>query len=158
MLLVLNISVCNTSLLVNIEGALLWSGKIEYFEFVAINIAIVFIMCIFIRYLFVSVRLVPTCNTYANAPLVWFVSTPSALPATMVGDTSTSQAASSESSFSKKRRPKISAMYVLPGPSHYTLPGCTGGNNHDPSKKKNPVYSFGTKTKQFSSMGGNSCR
>lgn len=32
-----------------------------------------------------------------------------------------------------------------PGPARYTMPNLTGQRAHDPTKKLNPCYSFGTK-------------
>ena len=58
----------------------------------------------------------------------------------------------------ERKRPKIAAMETGPGPAKYKLPGSTGYNDHLASKRKQPAYSFGMKTKQFSTMGTNSCR
>ena len=55
-------------------------------------------------------------------------------------------------------RPRIAAMESGPGPGAYFLPGTTGHYQHDPSKTKNPAYTFGTKTKQFSTMNYKSIR
>lgn len=57
-----------------------------------------------------------------------------------------------------RHRPRIAAMERGPGPAKYKLPGTTGHTDHLISKRKQPAYSFGTKTKQFSTMNTNSCR
>ena len=44
-------------------------------------------------------------------------------------------------------RPHVMAMDSGPGPAAYMLPGSTGLLLHDPSKKKWPGYSFGSRTK-----------
>ncbi|XP_068460173.1 ciliary microtubule associated protein 1B [Clinocottus analis] len=43
-----------------------------------------------------------------------------------------------------KPRGPIAALYGNPGPK-YALPGLTGIRNHDPTKYKAPMYSFGTR-------------
>uniref|UniRef100_A0A672ZG34 Uncharacterized protein n=2 Tax=Sphaeramia orbicularis TaxID=375764 RepID=A0A672ZG34_9TELE len=46
----------------------------------------------------------------------------------------------------RPHRPKgpIAALYGSPGPK-YALPGLTGGERHDPTKYKAPVFGFGTR-------------
>ena len=47
----------------------------------------------------------------------------------------------------------ISAMVQSsPGPGKYLLPGSTGKEKHDPTRKKGPAFSFGVRHKQFSTM------
>lgn len=67
-------------------------------------------------------------------------------------------ARSAYNSSNEGTRPRIAAMERGPGPARYKLPGTTGINDHDPSMKKNPAYSFGMRTRQFSGTGINSCR
>ncbi|XP_064397996.1 ciliary microtubule associated protein 1A-like isoform X2 [Halichondria panicea] len=56
----------------------------------------------------------------------------------------------------ERKRPKIAAMENGPGPAKYLLRGSTGHNDHITSKRRLPAYSFGVKTKQFSTMSTNS--
>ncbi|CAJ1056884.1 outer dense fiber protein 3-B [Xyrichtys novacula] len=57
----------------------------------------------------------------------------------------------------RPHRPKgpIAALYGSPGPK-YALPGLTGNSNHDPTKYKAPMYSFGKRTElpMFNSSPG----
>ncbi|KAM7414422.1 hypothetical protein PAMA_019306 [Pampus argenteus] len=50
-----------------------------------------------------------------------------------------------------KPRGPIAALYGSPGPK-YALPGLTGSTYHDPTKKKAPMFSFGTRHDQASSI------
>ncbi|XP_075929241.1 ciliary microtubule associated protein 1A-like isoform X3 [Petromyzon marinus] len=47
-----------------------------------------------------------------------------------------------------RRRGPIAALYSGPGPK-YALPGVTGHSLHDPTKFKNPAYSFGARHAHF---------
>lgn len=58
----------------------------------------------------------------------------------------------------ERRQPRIAAMETGPGPAKYMLSGCTGHNDHTTSKKRFPAYSFGVKTKQFSTLSTKSSR
>ena len=58
----------------------------------------------------------------------------------------------------QRPRPRIAAMDSGPGPAVYYLPGTTGQRKHDPSKRQNPAYSFGARTKQFSTISTSSSR
>lgn len=58
----------------------------------------------------------------------------------------------------QRPRPRIAAMDSGPGPAVYYLPGTTGKMNHDPSRRQNPAYSFGARTKQFSTISTASAR
>jgi len=44
---------------------------------------------------------------------------------------------------------KISAKERGPGPGRYALPSGCGSNGHDPTKKKAPSYSFGSRTQSM---------
>ncbi|XP_047452797.1 outer dense fiber protein 3-B [Mugil cephalus] len=46
-----------------------------------------------------------------------------------------------------KPRGPIAALYGSPGPK-YALPGLTGGENHDPTEPKAPMFSFGSRYKE----------
>jgi len=66
--------------------------------------------------------------------------------------TPTTMMRSTAGSPDQRQRPKIAAMETGPGPACYLLPGTCGGVGHDISRRQNPSFSFGVKTKQFSSM------
>jgi len=68
----------------------------------------------------------------------------SSTPTTMIRSTAGSP--------DQRQRPKIAAMETGPGPACYLLPGTCGGVGHDISRRQNPSFSFGVRTKQFSSM------
>ena len=68
------------------------------------------------------------------------------------------QSVSVHSSPQQRPRPRIAAMDSGPGPAVYYLPGTTGQLKHDPSKRQNPAYSFGARTKQFSTISTSSSR
>ncbi|XP_065072099.1 ciliary microtubule associated protein 1A-like [Rhopilema esculentum] len=42
-----------------------------------------------------------------------------------------------------QKRPTIAAKVRGPGPAKYGLPGLVGYNSHDPTKRRNPAFSFG---------------
>lgn len=52
----------------------------------------------------------------------------------------------------QRPRPRIAAMETGPGPAKYALPGTTGSQNHDATKKRTPAFTFGAITKQSSSL------
>ena len=72
--------------------------------------------------------------------------------------TPTTMMRSTAGSPDQRQRPKIAAMESGPGPASYLLPGTCGQTGHDLSRRQNPSFSFGVKTKQFSSMSSASQR
>ena len=75
----------------------------------------------------------------------------------MVRNSPTPTMRSMAGSSDQKQRPKIAAMETGPGPC-YVLPGTCGRDGHDPSRRQSPCFSFGARTKQFSSMSVSSQR
>ena len=52
----------------------------------------------------------------------------------------------------ESEKPHLSCMERGPGPAKYNLPGTCGLKAHDPRKRSNPAFSFGTKHKQHSTL------